>query len=77
MKVFKESGGGVGSSKDSSKKSSKKPSQKNITTPVKSGSFISKEFIESDDDTSLSEDDDKNIKGKTKEKSKQVLKILK
>ncbi|KAL4097615.1 hypothetical protein QTP88_022358 [Uroleucon formosanum] len=70
MKEFKESGGGAESSKDSkeSKKSSKKPSsQKKVTTPVKSGSFISKEFIESDDDSS-SDDKSKNKK-KSKKKS--------
>ncbi|CAH1714675.1 FACT complex subunit Ssrp1 [Aphis gossypii] len=70
MKEFKESGGGAESSKDS-KKSSKKPSsQKKVSTPVKSGSFISKEFIESDDDSSLSESDEKsNNKTKSKKKS--------
>ncbi|XP_026809637.1 FACT complex subunit Ssrp1 [Rhopalosiphum maidis] len=70
MKEFKESGGGTESSKES-KKSSKKPSsQKKVSTPVKSGSFISKEFIESDDDSSLSESDDKsNNKTKSKKKS--------
>ncbi|NP_001156579.1 structure specific recognition protein-like [Acyrthosiphon pisum] len=63
MKEFKESGGGAESFKDSkeSKKSSKKfSSQKKVATPVKSGSFISKEFIESDDDSS-SDDKSKNI----------------
>jgi len=70
MKEFKETGGGTESSKES-KKSSKKPSsQKKVSTPVKSGSFISKEFIESDDDSSLSESDDKsNNKTKSKKKS--------
>ncbi|KAF0758454.1 Uncharacterized protein FWK35_00016394 [Aphis craccivora] len=70
MKEFKESGGGAESSKDS-KKSPKKPSsQKKVSTPVKSGSFISKEFIESDDDSSLSESDEKsNNKTKSKKKS--------
>ncbi|XP_060878435.1 FACT complex subunit Ssrp1 [Metopolophium dirhodum] len=70
MKEFKESGGGAESSKDSkeSKKSSKKPSsQKKVATPVKSGSFISKEFIESDDDSS-SDEKSKNIT-KSKKKS--------
>ncbi|XP_029342124.1 FACT complex subunit Ssrp1 [Acyrthosiphon pisum] len=70
MKEFKESGGGAESSKDSkeSKKSSKKSSsQKKVATPVKSGSFISKEFIESDDDSS-SDDKSKNIT-KSKKKS--------
>ncbi|KAL5239533.1 hypothetical protein ACI65C_006943 [Semiaphis heraclei] len=67
MKEFKESGRGAESSKDS-KKSSKKPSsQKKVATPVKSGSFISKEFIESDDDSS-SDDNSKN-KAKSKKKS--------
>lgn len=74
MKEFKESGGGAESSKKSStkspKKSPKKPSsQKKVSLPAKSGSFISKEFIESDDDSSLSEGDDKS---KTKTKSKKV-----
>lgn len=69
MKEYKESGGGGESSKDSSKQSSKKSSsQKKIVTPVKSGSFISKEFIESDDDSSLSEGE----KNKAKKKSKPV-----
>lgn len=70
MKEFKEAGGEAESSKDS-KKSSKKPSsQKKVSTPVKSGSFISKEFIESDDDSSLSESDEKsNNKTKSKKKS--------
>lgn len=75
MKEFKESGGGVESNKKSSKKASvkspKKPisSPKKVSLPTKSGSFISKEFIESDDDSSLSEDNDKN---KKKTKSKKV-----
>lgn len=68
MKEFKESGGGAESSKKATPKSSKKSStQKKVATPVKSGSFISKEFIESDDDSSLSEGDNKS-----KTKSKKV-----
>ncbi|CAI6352029.1 unnamed protein product [Macrosiphum euphorbiae] len=69
MKEFKESGGGAESSKDSkeSKKSSKKPSsQKKVATPVKSGSFISKEFIESDDDSSSDDKSKKITKSKKK-----------
>lgn len=76
MKEFKESGGGVESNKKSSKKTSvaKSPkksisSPKKVSLPNKSGSFISKEFIESDDDSSLSDDSDKN---KKKAKSKKV-----
>lgn len=78
MKEFKESGGGVETSKESKKSSSKESSkkqssQKKVSTPVKNASFISKEFIESDDDSSLSEDDDKKkTKSKSKSKSKKV-----
>lgn len=69
MKEFVDAGGAE-QSKDSSKpshsKSTKKSSsQKKVSTPVKSGSFISKEFIESDDDSSLSEGDNKS-KAKSK-----------
>jgi len=73
MKEFKESGGGAESSKkstkSSTKSSSKSSSQKKVSTPVKSGSFISKEFIESDDDSSLSEGESKKAKSKSKKVS--------
>ncbi|XP_029347227.1 FACT complex subunit Ssrp1-like [Acyrthosiphon pisum] len=48
MKKFRESGGGT----ESSRESKKPPSQKKVATPVKSSLFISKEFIESDEDSS-------------------------
>ncbi|XP_025423207.1 FACT complex subunit Ssrp1 [Sipha flava] len=69
MKEFKESGGGAKAPKESSKKSSstKSSTPKKVATPVKSGSFISKEFIESDD--SSSDDDKSKVKSKIETKS--------
>lgn len=61
MKEYQQSGGKSESPKKSSTKSPKKPStSKKVTLPIKSGGIISKEFIGSDDDSSLSESDKKN-----------------
>ncbi|XP_050437170.1 FACT complex subunit Ssrp1 isoform X2 [Adelges cooleyi] len=73
MKEFKESGGGAESSKSKSspsKSASKKSSSmKKVVTPVKSGLYISKEFIESSDDSSLSGSDKEKSKSKSKKSS--------
>jgi len=70
MKEYIQSGKGAESSKKASTKSSKKAStSKKVVSPIKSSGIISKEFIESDDDSSLSESDKKN---KTKTKSAKV-----
>lgn len=74
MKEFKASGGGAETSKEPTKKAPKKPStSKKVSTPVKSNSIVSKEFIESEDDSSMSEDDSKS---KAKTMSKKVFKFF-
>jgi len=61
MKDYIQSGKGAESSKKTSTKSPKKSStQKKVSLPLKNSLIISKEFIESDDDSSMSESDKKN-----------------
>jgi len=73
MKDYMQSGKGAESFKKMSTKSPKKSStQKKVSLPLKNSSIISKEFIESEDDSSMSESDKKS---KIKIKSEKVSKF--